>query len=475
MELTPAFEFPAELEWLNAEPQNLASHRGRVVVLLFWNASSVYSHNALLELLQIQQKNPDYLSAITIHIPKFTAELDSKFVLDLLSRLNVQLPACNDKNCLMWQKYNIESWPTFIIIDNHGAIVESISGDSQLKHLESKVSEHIGNIQDTLAGKTKEMQVKAKLKSFSILNIPSGLLFHNGLLYISDTGNNRILECTTEGHVKRTFGNGLALNMDGRGSDAAFNRPMGLCVAREYIYIADTGNHAIRRIRILDGTIDTILGNGSPGRASEQTVNAFQNVQLNNPSSVSVQQDYLVIADSGNNSLWMFNLVSRKFSLLVGNGELGLLDGVSARAEMAHPLAIAGAKNYLYVIEGSSSSLRMVAIPEGRVNTLIGHGLFQFGSNDGLRQTAAMQYPNALAVDEKQGIIWIADSYNRKIRKFDIAKGTLSSATIPTNLLNPVALALDDESLWIADSGANYIYRYYIASDYLSRITIQPS
>ena len=475
MELKPAFEFSPELEWLNAEPQSLALHRGRVVVLLFWNASSIYSHNALLELLQIQHKNPDYLSAITIHIPKFTAELDSKFVLDTLSRLNVQLPVCNDNNCLMWQKYNIESWPTFIIIDSHGAIVESVSGDSQLKHIESKVVEQLAKIQNTLAGKTKEMQVKAKLKSFSVLNNPSGLLFHNGMLYISDTGNNRILECTTEGNVKRIFGNGLALNMDGKGSEAAFNRPMGLCLAREYLYIADTGNHAVRRIRILDGSIDTILGNGSPGRASEQTVSAFQNVQFNNPCSVNVQQDYLVIADSGNNSLWMYNLVSRKFSLLVGNGELGLLDGVGVRAEMAHPLAMAGSKNDLYVIEGSSSSLRTLAVPEGRINTLIGHGLFQFGATDGSRQSAAMQFPNALAVDDKQGIIWIADSYNRKIRKYDIAKNTLSSVAIATNFLNPTAISLDDESLWIADSGANFIYRYYIASDYLSRITIQPS
>lgn len=475
MELKPAFEISPELEWLNAEPQSLALHRGRVVVLLFWNASSVYSQNALLELLQIQHKNPDYLSAITIHVPKFTAELDSKFVLEVMSRLNVQLPVCNDKNCIMWQKYGIESWPTFVIIDSQGNFVESVSGDTQLKYIESKVSEHINNIQDTLAAKSKEMQVKAKLKSFSVLSSPSGLLFHNGMLYISDTGNNRVLECTIEGHVKRVFGNGLALNMDGKGSEAAFNRPTGLCVARDYIYIADTGNHAIRRVRILDGTIDTVLGNGSPGRATEQIVSAFQNVQFNNPSAVNVQQDYFVIADSGNNSLWMYNLVSRKFTLLVGNGELGLLDGVGERAEMAHPLAIDGTKNYLYVVEGSSSSLRMVAIPEGRVNTLIGHGLFQFGSADGSRQSAAMQYPNALAVDEKRGIVWIADSYNRKIRKFDIAKNSLSSITIQTNFLNPSAIAIDDESLWIADSGANFIYRYYIASDYLSRITIQPS
>jgi thiol-disulfide isomerase/thioredoxin len=475
MELKHAFEFPLELEWLNSEPQNLADLRGRVVVILFWNASSVYCHNALNELLALQHKFQDGIYVIGVHIPKFTAELDSKIVEDMLNRLNIQLPIACDKNCVLWQKYSIESWPTFIIIDNNGMLVERILGDQQLKQIEFKVSELISTSQNTTNFKPKEIPQKTKTKSFNILKSPCGLLVHNKMLYISDTGNNRILECTLEGHVRRIFGNGLALNMDGLSSEAAFNRPTGLCVAREYIYVADTGNHAIRRIRLLDGVVDTVLGSGVAGRATEQVVSGFHSVQFNNPSAVSVQQDSLIIADSGNNSLWMYNLANCKFSLLVGSGELGLLDGVGSRADMAHPLGISGDKNYLYVIEGSSSTLRTVAVPEGRVNTLIGRGLFNFGSSNGAHQTALMQYPCGLAIDNKAKTVWIADSYNRKIRNFSITNNVLTDSKIKADLSNPTAVAIDDESLWIADCGTNLIYRYYFTSDYLSRITIQPS
>jgi DNA-binding beta-propeller fold protein YncE len=142
---------------------------------------------------------------------------------------------------------------------------------------------------------------------------------------------------------------------------------------------------------------------------------------------------------------------------------------------MAHPLALAGDKNYLYVIEGSSSSLRTVAVPEGRVNTLIGRGLFNFGSAGGTNQSATMQYPRALAVDNTNGLIWIADSYNHKVRVLTMSNNVLSDSKIKANFVMPSAIAIDDESVWIADSGANLIYRYYIATDYLSRITIQSS
>lgn len=475
MELKNASELSLGMEWLNSEPQDLAELKGHVVVLLFWNASSVYCHNALFDLLQLQQKYSGQLVAIGIHVPKFTAELDSQVVAELLKRLNIQLPIACDRNCVLWQKYNIESWPTFMIFDDNGVLIEQTSGDQQLKQIESKVSELVNNIQLSSWKKPKEILVKSKVKTLGVLNSPYGLLVHNKLLYISDTGNNRILECTLEGHIKRTFGNGLALNMDGVGSEAAFNRPQGLYIARDYLYVADTGNHAVRRIRLLDGLADTLLGNGTAGRAEEQIVSAYQNIQFNNPSAVYVQHDFLIVSDSGNNCLWMYNLVSRKFSLLVGSGELGLLDGVGARAEMAHPQALAGDKNYLYVIEGSSSSLRTVAVPEGRVNTLIGRGLFNFGSTEGTNQSATMQYPCALAVDNINGVVWIADSYNRKVRYLTMSNNFLSDSKIKTNFVMPSAIAIDNESVWIADSGSNFIYRYYSATDYLSRINIQPS
>jgi Thioredoxin-like/NHL repeat len=468
-----AVELSDKLDWLNADPQTISAHRGRVVALLFWNASSVYCHNALADMFQLQRKHPENLSVLAIHVPKFAAELEQKTLLDAVNRLDIQLPVANDTQWTAWQHYDIQSWPSVVLIDSNGAIAGQFSGDDCRKDIESRLSALLAEMPYATSPKPKNLKAKPKPKVFSALHSPCGLLIHNNLLYIADTGHNRILECGFDGRVKRVFGNGLPLYLDGMSTEASFNRPMAMSVAREYLYVADTGNHAIRRVRLMDGFIDSLLGNGKPGQSEDKTVGMFHEVQLNNPSSVSVEQDILVVADSGNNCLRMFNLANKAFSTLVGSGSLGLLDGVGLRAEMAHPLALSGSKNYLYVAEGSSSSIRTAAVPEGRVNTLIGHGLYQYGKEDGLRKSAALQHPSAIAVDEKRGVVWIADAYNHKIRALNMVSNMLSTVPMTQTLSNPCALALDDESLWIADSASSQIHRYFIETEYLSRISIQ--
>jgi streptogramin lyase len=180
-----------------------------------------------------------------------------------------------------------------------------------------------------------------------------------------------------------------------------------------------------------------------------------------------------VVADAGNNSLRMFNLANGKFSLLAGSGELALADGIGMRAELAHPLSLSGSKNYLYIAEGSSSSIRTAAVPEGLVNTLVGHGLYHSGREDGPRKTASLQHPSAVVADEKRGMLWIADAYNHKIRTFNLASSVLSTVPVTQALGYPSALAIDGESLWIADSASSQIHRYFFDTEYLSRISIQ--
>ena len=65
-------ELSAQLQWLNADPQRIQSHRGRVLGLVFWNAASPYCHTLLGELQRLQAKFPVGLSLIGIHLPRLT-------------------------------------------------------------------------------------------------------------------------------------------------------------------------------------------------------------------------------------------------------------------------------------------------------------------------------------------------------------------------------------------------------------------
>lgn len=467
----PAYELSDTLEWVNAEPQRLAAHRGRVVVLLFWSASSVYCHNLLHAFAALQRRSPDALSVLTVHLPKFEAERDIEVLQDALSRLDIHLPVANDRDWTAWQHYALQSWPTTVLIDHEGLPVADFIGDDQLPAIETAAQELVARA-CAVPPKPARLHVRPRHKPSTLLSCPGGLVVTEDTLYIADTGHHRVLECSFDGRVRRVLGNGISVFLDGPAGDACFSRPAGMDVHRGHLYVADTGNHAIRRINLRDGSVDTVLGNGKPG-IFHGAGDAGSPLALNNPMAVCMRDETLLVADAGNNRLVMYNLASQDFSTLAGSGSLGLLDGVGERARMAHPLALSSGRSQLYVAEGSSSSIRTVAVPEGRINTLVGQGLYQFGELDGPRQSATLQHPRALAADDKRGAIWIADAYNGSIRKLGTSNNQLSTLALMQSLRQPSALALDAESLWIADSAANQVYRYFFESEFLSRLNLQ--
>ena len=471
MSPTPAYELSIKLDWLNAEAQRIASHRGRIVILAFWSASSVYCHNILHDLAEIQRKWPDAVSVLAVHLPKFNAEQDAKLLSEAVMRLDIGFPVANDREWVTWQHYAAHSWPCMVVIDGKGQHVADFVGDDQTSALDARISAMLESAAPA-GPKPGPLKAKPRSKVFSTLNAPSGLAIANGLLYIADAGHHRVLECALDGRIIREFGNGVPLFLDGSAGDSSFHRPTALAVFRDHVYVADTGNHAVRRLSLLHGSVDTLLGDGRPGFYDESSGHEAASVRLNNPSGLCIHQDSLIVADSGNNRLGMLNLSNRHYVNLVGGGGFGLLDGVGDRARLAHPLGLAGTQNFLYMVEGAASALRTVAVPEGRVNTLIGHGLYQFGNADGTRQIAAMQHPTGVVVDEARGMAWIADAYNRKVRSYHLKNNLLTTVSLMQNLVRPTALALDAESLWIADSAGNHIYRYFFESEYLSRINI---
>ena len=95
----------------------------------------------------------------------------------------------------------------------------------------------------------------------STLRFPTGLAVSADRLYIADSGHHRILECTHSGRLLRQFGIGTADFVDGVRVEAAFKHPQGLALARESLYVADTGNHALRRINLMSEQVDTLCGN----------------------------------------------------------------------------------------------------------------------------------------------------------------------------------------------------------------------
>ncbi len=359
---TAAPELLPSLQWLNAEPQAIAGHRGRVLALVFWNASSAYCHNLIDELVRLQARFPLGLSLVGIHQPKFDSELDGRLVLKTANRLGVPFPVANDRAWTTWQHYGIQSWPSVALIDTRGRLRQVLAGDHQGAALDAAIT----NLIDEVGGAVVPAQPgrRSGAEPRLPLAFPSGLAVGENHLYVADTGHHRILECTHSGRILREFGTGHGDLVDGPPEDAAFRNPRGLCLVREALYVADTGNHALRRIRLLDGAVETVLGNGRPGQVREGANEAAARLPLNQPWDVTGSQDRLFIAMAGSNQIWEYDLSQTRLKLLAGSGELGILDGPVRNAMFAHPAGLAQVQQTLYVADSATSAIRAVQITQ---------------------------------------------------------------------------------------------------------------
>ena len=97
--------------------------------------------------------------------------------------------------------------------------------------------------------------------------------------------------------------------------------------------------------------------------------------------------DRVYVALAGNNQIWMYDRSRNTLSFVAGSGELALTDGDGEAAAFAQPAGLALAQLMLYVVDSGASALRSLQTGTGRVQTLLGQGLFEFGNAAGTRLT----------------------------------------------------------------------------------------
>lgn len=471
MTTTAAPRLHPSLDWLNADAQTIEAQHGRVLALVFWNASSVYCHNLLDQMRSLKARYPLALAVLGVHQPRFDAEVDGRTVLKALNRLKVGFPVANDRGWVTWQHYGITRWPAVALIDPQGNLREVFAGDDQAAAIDASIAalvDEVGGISSLPPDDDGLRNAEPRLA----LSFPSGLVATDGHLYVADTGHHRILECTFEGRVLRQFGTSHPAMVDGPAVDAAFNLPRGLCVMRDWLYVADAGNHAIRRIQLLDGTVETVLGSGRPGQPREARHEQPGDCALNQPWALAGANDRLFVALAGCNQVWEFDLGHRYLRFIAGTGELGIADGPGRNALFAHPAALALVQQSLYVADSASSSVRVVQLQQAMVHTLVGQGLYEFGDADGTRSAANLQYPLALALDPAAPVLWIADGYNGTLRKLRLGGGDVTTHPLPHALVQPTALAMGGGALWIADAAAHEVLRHDQDTGVLARVPV---
>lgn len=189
-----------------------------------------------------------------------------------------------------------------------------------------------------------------------------------GNLYISDAGeNNRIRKLTPEGIVSTVAGGGEGFE-DGQGAGAKFNTPSALAIdAQGNIYVADTGNNAIRKVAP-DGLVTTIAGSGKAGFRD----GAARGAEFNGPIGVAVDaQGNVYVADSYNDRIRKVGVDGSVSTVAGGGPSPGLLDGPALSASFDTPCGVAVTpKGELYVADTGNNAIRKIGA-DGLVTTLV--------------------------------------------------------------------------------------------------------
>jgi sugar lactone lactonase YvrE len=232
----------------------------------------------------------------------------------------------------------------------------------------------------------------------------------NGNIYVADAGNHLIRKITPAGVVTTLAGSGKPEFADGDGVSASFSSPSWVALDKNgNLYVSDFNNNRIRKITP-SGVVTTLAGSETAGYADGQGTAA----QFKGPSGIAVDGiGNIYVGDRGNNRIRKIS-PSGVVTTLAGSETAGYADGQGKAAKFNNPtsLAVDGIGN-LYVADNGNNRIRKIT-PSGTVTTLAGSG--NTGAEDGYGTAASFKGPWGIAVDAI-GTVYVADQQNHKIRK----------------------------------------------------------
>lgn len=425
---TPRVEAPEidreGLEWFNvAGPLALKDLRGKLVILHFWSYCCVNCMHVLSALKQVEAAYPDEVVVIGVHSPKFAAEQQPANLRAAIARHGITHPVVNDISFQLWRAYAVSAWPTLVFIGPEGHVMGQMAGEPDPERLLTAVCELVErwDTQEILSPRALAVTpVRDPGGRFAFPARIKPVPGRERRWALADTGHNQIALLSDDGTEIARFGSGRPGFADGPADTAAFNTPQGLAADADTVYVADTGNHAVRRIDLATGTVRTLAGTGERGMVVDTEEPALA-AALASPWDLAADGALLHIANAGTHQLLTLDVAARELRALAGNGGEDIVDGPGHDAQLAQPggLALDADNNILYFVDSETSSVRTVDLTSGAVRTLVGEGLFEFGSDNGAFELARFQHP--LGITLVSGEVLVADTYNNKARVLDLA------------------------------------------------------
>ncbi|MCH2124292.1 MAG: redoxin domain-containing protein [Pirellulaceae bacterium] len=521
-------DFPKDIPWLNANgPINLRQLRGKFVLIDFWTYCCINCIHILPELKKFERAYAEQVVVIGVHSAKFDTEKDTRNIEEAILRYEIAHPVINDANHQVWQLFGAKSWPTIVLLDPEGNYVGSHSGEITFEDLDAvmKAALPYYRKEDKLDEQPFHFDLLAAKQPATPLRFPGKVLADepSRRLFVADSNHNRIVITDFDGTLIDIVGTGSIGHKDGNYAEAEFDHPQGMALHGSTLYVADTENHLIRKIDLVNQSVETVAGVGRQARGPWPGLNGIKSLDelperfvgppsdtaLNSPWALWVHDQSLYIAMAGSHQLWIMPLNESEIGPYAGNGREDIIDGIllpqipyqqkeadplsgqvtdlPQYSSFAQPSGLASDGHWLFVADSEGSSIRAVPFkPDDLVRTVVGTAdlprgrLFAFGDSDGDRNAAQLQH--ALGVVYHDGTIYTADTYNNKIKAIDAATGhttTLAGTGNPGSadgdgtFDEPAGISFGGGRLFVADTNNHQIRTVDIRTGEIATLTIK--
>jgi sugar lactone lactonase YvrE len=288
-------------------------------------------------------------------------------------------------------------------------------------------------IMDTVAGTgAPENNGDAGLARLVNVGEPFGVeIGPDGALYVTEVKNHRVRRVDlTTGKITTVAGCGRrGYSGDGGPAiEAEVNEPYEVRFDRDgNMYFVEMQNHLVRRVDRNTKTISTVAGNGRQGFAGDGRL--ATRAMLNQPHSIALDEnDGLYIADIGNHRIRRINLRTGIIESIAGNSEQMLpQDGQAARGNpILGPRALYVDGDHLWIALREGHSIWRMDLPDGILHHVAGTGKAGFTGDHGPPRQATFNGPKGIAVGPDD-TLYVADTENNAIRRIDLGSGTIST------------------------------------------------
>lgn len=436
----PAPAFPDDVAWINVDaPLTIDGLHGKIILFDFWTYGCINCIHMIPVLEQIEEKYSEEVIIIGVHSAKFENEGETDNLRQIVQRYNLHHPVINDDQFEVWRSYGANAWPTFVIVDPRGNVVARQAGEVPFEAFDQYITAMIdyydGLGTDEIDRTPLELALEGASDPGTALRFPGKVLAdtENNRLFIADSNHHRIVVADLQSYeVLSVIGSGQRGYQDGEISTAQFNQPQGMAYYDGTLFVADVNNHVIRAVNLNDGTVRTLAGDGTMGR----TIAAFDTV-YNDPLEVAIRSpwdvaispdgDTLYIAMAGTHQLWKMSLSGNTLQALVGSGREGQVSATLSTSELAQPSGLFLVDDLLYFADSESSTIRAADLVDDSVRVIAGttdNNLFDFGDVDGEPGISRLQHALGVTGTDDGAEIYIADTYNSKIKLYDPAADT---------------------------------------------------